>query len=143
MGAGLALMGIGIIGIFAVILMVKNLLYVCQPNEVLVFSGRRRSHGALVTHYRIVKGGRALRRPFIETVDKVDLTNMIIEVTVKNAYSKGGIPLNVQGVANIKVPGEMPLIHNALERFLGRSREDICDAAIVHALRLACEVLPD
>jgi flotillin len=129
MGAGLALMGIGIIGIFAVILMVKNLLYVCQPNEVLVFSGRRRSHGSLTTHYRIVKGGRALRRPFIETVDKVDLTNMIIEVTVKNAYSKGGIPLNVQGVANIKVPGEMPLIHNALERFLGRSREDIMRVA--------------
>lgn len=129
MGAGLALMGIGIIGIFAVILMVKNLLYVCQPNEVLVFSGRRRNHGTLVTHYRIVKGGRALRRPFIETVDKVDLTNMIIEVTVKNAYSKGGIPLNVQGVANIKVPGEMPLIHNALERFLGRSREDIMRVA--------------
>jgi flotillin len=129
MGAGLALMGIGVIGIFAVILMVKNLLYVCQPNEVLVFSGRKRNHGSLTTHYRIVKGGRALRRPFIETVDKVDLTNMIIEVTVKNAYSKGGIPLTVQGVANIKVPGEMPLIHNALERFLGRTREDIMRVA--------------
>lgn len=129
MGAGLALMGIGVIGIFAVILMVKNLLYVCQPNEVLVLSGRKKNHGSLVTHYRIVKGGRALRRPFIETVDKVDLTNMIIEVAVKNAYSKGGIPLNVQGVANIKVPGEMPLIHNALERFLGRSREDIMRVA--------------
>ncbi len=129
MGAGLALIGIGFIGIFAVILMVKNLLYVCQPNEVLVFSGRKRNHGSLTTHYRIVKGGRALRRPFIETVDKVDLTNMIIEVVVKNAYSKGGIPLTVQGVANIKVPGEMPLIHNALERFLGRSREDIMRVA--------------
>ncbi|HJK89930.1 MAG TPA: SPFH domain-containing protein, partial [Polyangiaceae bacterium LLY-WYZ-15_(1-7)] len=125
MGAGLALIGIGFIGVVAVMLVVRNLLYVCQPNEVLVFSGRRRDHGGLITHYRIVKGGRAVRWPLIETVDKVDLTNMIIEVTVRNAYSKGGIPLTVQGVANIKIPGEMPLIHNALERFLGRSREDL------------------
>ncbi|MBX3249461.1 MAG: flotillin family protein [Myxococcales bacterium] len=129
MGAGLALVGIGIIGIVAVVLMVKNLLYVCEPNEVLVLSGRKRNHGTLTTHYRIVKGGRALRRPFIETVDKVDLTNMIIEVIVRNAYTKGGIPLTVSGVANIKVPGEMPLIHNALERFLGRSREEIMQVA--------------
>jgi flotillin len=58
---------------------------------------------------------------------------MIIEITVTNAYSKGGIPLTVNGVANIKVPGEEPLIHNALERFLGRSREEI--------MRLARETL--
>jgi hypothetical protein len=35
--------------------------------------------------------------PLFETVDRMDLTNMIIELQVKNAYSKGGIPLNVQG----------------------------------------------
>ena len=49
----------------------------------------------------------------------IELKDMIIELQVKNAYSKGGIPLTVLGVANIKVPGEEPLIHNALERFLG------------------------
>ncbi len=54
---------------------------------------------------------------------------MIIEVIVTNAYSKGGIPLTVQGVANIKIPGEQPLIHNALERFLGRSRQEIMRVA--------------
>ena len=51
----------------------------------------------------------------METVDRMDLTNMIIEVQVRNAYSKGGIPLAVQGVANIKVPGEEPLIHASLD----------------------------
>lgn len=129
MGGLLALFGVFCIGVVAVALIIKNLLYVCQPSEVLVFSGRRKQHGSLVTHYRIVKGGRALRRPIIEVVDRVDLTNMIIEVIVRNAYSKGGIPLTVQGVANIKVPGEMPLIHNALERFLGRSRDEIMRVA--------------
>ncbi|MEO0324689.1 MAG: SPFH domain-containing protein [Myxococcota bacterium] len=121
----LVLLGLLVVAFTAALLVIRNMLYVCQPNEVLVFSGRKHQHGHLVTHYRIVKGGRAIKIPLIEVVDRVDLTNMIIEITVQNAYSKGGIPLNVNGVANIKVPGEMPLIHNALERFLGRSREDI------------------
>lgn len=121
----LALVLIGLMALLAAALVVKNVLYVCQPNEVLVFSGRQRVSEGRELSYRIIKGGRALRVPLIETVDRMDLTNMIIEVTVRNAYSKGGIPLMVQGVANIKIPGEEPLIHNALERFLGKSREEI------------------
>ena len=54
---------------------------------------------------------------------------MIIGLQVRNAYSKGGIPLNVQGIANIKVPGEEPLLNNTLERFLGKSREEIMKTA--------------
>ena len=70
-----------------------------------------------------------MRVPLLESVDQMDLTNMIIEVTVRNAYSKGGIPLSVQGIANIKVPGEQPLLNNTLERFLGKSREEIMKIA--------------
>ena len=123
----LVLIVVGLIVAVALALTIKNLLHLCQPSEVLVFSGRKDKHGP--GHYRIVKGGRALKRPLIETVDRVDLTNMIIEVSVQNAYSKGGIPLAVHGVANIKIPGEQPLIHNALERFLGRSRQEIMRVA--------------
>ncbi|MCA9604200.1 MAG: flotillin family protein, partial [Myxococcales bacterium] len=88
-------MGVGIIGVVATILLVKNILYVCQPNEVLVFSGRARSTDGRTLGYRIIKGGRAIRMPLIETVDRMDLTNMIIELKVGGAYSKGGIPLTV------------------------------------------------
>lgn len=126
MGGFLALLLIAGIGLLSIVAIVKNLLYVCQPSEVLVFSGRTRmlANGQAVG-YRIIRGGRALRVPLLETVERIDLTNMIIDVTVKNAYSRGGIPLTVQGVANIKVPGEAPLINNTLERLLGRSRSDM------------------
>lgn len=124
-----ALLFIGLTAVFTIVLVVKNLLYVCQPNEVLVFSGRARDSAQGLVGYRVIKGGRAIRVPLFETVDRMDLTNMIIDITVKNAYSKGGIPLTVQGVANIKVPGELPLLHNALERFLGRTREEIMQIA--------------
>jgi flotillin len=50
---------------------------------------------------------------------------MIIDLRVDNAYSKGGVPLNVSGVANIKISGEEPGIHNAIERLIGKSQDDI------------------
>ncbi|PRQ07437.1 flotillin family protein [Enhygromyxa salina] len=125
-----ALLAISTVFFFVIALIAKRVYYVCQPSEVLVFSGRRRVAGnGRVAGYRIIRGGGALRIPLLEIVDRMDLTNMIIEVRVQNAYSKGGIPLSVQGVANIKVPGEEPLLNNCLERFLGQSREEIMKIA--------------
>lgn len=128
-----ALAAVGIILVFGfvtVLAVIKRVLYVCQPSEVLIFSGRRRVAGnGRIAGYRIIRGGRGIRVPLFETVDRMDLTNMIIDVRVTNAYSKGGIPLSVQGVANIKVPGEEPLLNNCLERFLGQSREEIMKIA--------------
>ncbi|MFY0535131.1 flotillin family protein [Nannocystis pusilla] len=130
MEALIALLGIVVIFLVALTLLIKNVFYVCQPNEVLIFSGRqRKTADGKLFGYKIIRGGRAIRIPLFETVDRMDLTNMIIEVQVKNAYSRGGIPLNIQGVANIKVPGEEPLLNNTVERFLGRSRDSIMKTA--------------
>ena len=110
----------------SLLLIIKNLYYICQPSEVLIFSGDRRtvSDGRRVG-YRLVKGGSSIRKPLLEKTFRMELTNMIIELKVANAYSKGGIPLNVDGVANIKIAGEEPAIHNAIERLLGKSREEV------------------
>ena len=124
-----AVLLIGLVFIAVLALIVRKVLYVCQPNEVLIFSGLSHSATEGKRGYRIIRGGRAVRVPLFETVDRMDLTNMIIEVSVRNAYSKGGIPLAVQGIANIKVPGEEPLLNNTLERFLGKSRGEIMKMA--------------
>jgi len=123
----LGLTALIVFGALSVIL--KRLLYVSAPNEALIFSGRTRTVGQREVGYRVVRGGRALRVPFFELIDSVDLTNIAIDIEVKGAYSKGGIPLNVHGVANIKLPGEEPLLNNAIERFLGRSRQEITGIA--------------
>ncbi len=104
---------------------IKNLYYICQPNEVLIFAGSSRKMGDTKVGYRLVKGGSSIRTPLLEKVMKMNLTNMIIELKVSNAYSKGGIPLHVDGVANIKIAGEEPTIHNAIERLLGKPRKEI------------------
>jgi flotillin len=114
-------------GLFIIVTVVKN-TYVCSPNEVLIFSGRTfplpGGEGRQIG-FRVVRGGRAMRTPIIEVVDKMALTNMPIELSVTNAFSKGGVPLNVVAVANIKIPSEEPLLHNALERFLGYTQDQI------------------
>ncbi|PSO50525.1 MAG: flotillin family protein [Cyanobacteria bacterium SW_9_44_58] len=106
-------------------LTIKNLYYICQPSEILIFAGGRQAAGEKSVGYRLVKGGSSIRRPLFEKVFRMKLTNMIIDLEVTNAYSKGGIPLKVDGVANIKVAGEAPTIHNAIERLLGKSQKEI------------------
>ena len=105
-------------------LIIRNLYYICQPNEVLIFAGGQQRLGQKKVGYRLVKGGSSIRKPLLERALRMDLTNMIIDVEVRNAYSKGGIPLTVQGIANIKVPGGEPLLNNCLERFLGKPRAE-------------------
>lgn len=109
---------------FTVVTVVRN-MYVCSPNEVLIFSGRRHANGNNVLGFRVVRGGRAVRIPIIETVSRMSLTNIPIELSVQGAYSRGGVPLNVVAVANVKIPSQEPLLHNALERFLGVSTEQL------------------
>ena len=127
----LALFLLGTLAVLGAVLalIIKRLLYICQPNEVLIFSGGQRATGSRTVGYRIIKGGRAIRLPLLEAVDRMDLTNMPIEVSVKSAYSKGGIPLNVHGIANVKIAGEQPVLDNAVERFLGVDRARIMAVA--------------
>lgn len=122
LGALLTLFGLFVISL-------KGLIYLCQPNEVLIFSGKRRREGAREFGYRVQKGGRTWRIPFLERVDRLDLTNMIIELEARGAYAKGGVPLNVHGVANVKIAGHEPILNNAIERFLGKSRTEIAGIA--------------
>ena len=116
----------GAAGLFAFVVLLRQLYFICQPSEVLIFSGLSRNTGdGRRVGYRTVRGGSALRIPVLEDVMRLDLSNMIIELRVENAYSKGGIPLNVAGVANIKISGDEPGIHNAIERLIGKTQDEI------------------
>lgn len=117
---------VGIVAAIAAVKTITSLVYISGPNEVLVFSGRTRvTSRQRRVGYKLIKGGRGIRIPLLEQVDRMDLTNLVIDVSVSGAYSKGGIPLNVQAVANVKVAGDEPVIHNALERLLDKSRNEI------------------
>ena len=112
------------------LLVMARLVEHCAPNELLIFSGGSRQEGGKKVGYRVVaNAGRGLRIPLLERVDRMDLTNMIIDIRVKGAYAKGGIPLNVEGVANLKIASGEPARGHAIERFLGKPRDVIIRVA--------------
>lgn len=106
----------------------RSFYAVCQPNQVLIFyglRGRRDGDDTRRIGYRLLKGGSSLVVPLVEDVTAMDLGNMIIELHVNNALTRGGIRLTLEAVANVKVAGQEPAIHHAVERLLGKSRDEI------------------
>ncbi|MCB9697987.1 MAG: flotillin family protein [Alphaproteobacteria bacterium] len=119
--------GVGLGLVFVMLLfLAKQFVFVGRPNELYIFSGRqhRLADGSTVG-YRVVHGGFAYRIPFLEKVDSMDLRTIPIELNVQNAYSKGGIPLGLHAIANVKVSSDPASRNNAIERFLGRDPEEI------------------
>ena len=123
--AGVSVLAI-VIALLVLVIILRRMVYICPPNAVLIFSGghHKLADGRTIG-YRVVQGGRGIRIPLVEAVDRMDLTNMMIELKVGGAYSKGGIPLNVQGVANVKVSSKNEQLANAIERLLGMNRDQI------------------
>lgn len=116
------------LAVVVILLSVKRLVVICQPSEVVIFSGPPKREGARVG-YTAVRGGRGIRIPLLEVVDRLDLTNMSVDVAVQGAYTADGVPINVNGVANIKIDGDPPGLDNAVERLLGKSRDEIRELA--------------
>jgi flotillin len=114
-----------------VLAFIKANLRICHPNEILVFSGRKRVlKDGTVVGYRIVKGGRGLKIPIIESVSRLPLTAIPIELELTGALTNGIIPINLQAMANVKIAGsEEEGLSNALERFLGKKIDDISQVA--------------
>jgi len=97
------------------------------PNEVLIISGRGAEAIDAATgqkarrSFRIVKGGGTFIWPVIERVDNLSLELMTIEVVTTNVYTSQGVPVTVDGVAQVKVGSDDVSIITASEQFLSKS----------------------
>jgi len=104
------------------------------PNQVLVVSGRK--HAVVATDgtmqyrgFRVVKGGGTFVIPVIEKVDVLSLELLTIDVQTPEVYTSKGVPVKVDGVAQIKVKGDDVSIRTAAEQFLGKSQDEIRNIA--------------
>jgi len=101
------------------------------PNQALVISGRPHREidevtgETYTTQYRIVTGGRAFIMPVIERVDDLSLELMTIEVTTPDVYTLEGVPVTVDGVAQVKIGSDRTSVRTAAERFLSKSRAEV------------------
>lgn len=101
------------------------------PNQVLVVSGRRRMVVNPVTGqkqqlgFRVVKGGGTFIIPVLERVDVLSMEILTIEVEVRSVYTVQGVPVHVDGVAQIKIRGDDASIYTASEQFLSKGPDGI------------------
>ena len=127
---------IGGVATLFVVLVALNLISrwmirICRPNELLVVTGSRSNQGDQgMKGYRVVaNGGWTFVKPILETARRMDVTLLPVLVEVNNAYSRGGTPLNIQAIANVKVSTDPAVRNNAIERFLGRDSKEIVQVA--------------
>jgi len=105
------------------------------PNQVLVVSGRTHritdADGTAQTRgFRVVKGGGTFVIPVIEKVDVLSLELLTIDVQTPEVYTSKGVPVRVDGVAQIKVKGDDVSISTASEQFLSKGVDDIKNIAM-------------
>jgi flotillin len=105
------------------------------PNHVMIISGRRhrvaaQDGSADITGFRIRKGGGAFIFPLLERVDILSLEVMTLDITTPEVYTKPGVPLVVDGVAQVKIKGDEASIRTAAEQFLGKTPEEIKQVAL-------------
>ena len=121
---------LGIFGALMFIWFLNSFLCICKPNEVVVLSGRKRkTKSGQELGYRVLTGGRGIRIPILETIIRIDVTTMPVPVKVTNSYAKGGTPLNIQAIANVKISSNPTVVGNAIERFLDQDRSEIVRVA--------------
>jgi flotillin len=136
-----SLMGVGILIALALIaiLVIFFMLYASRytkvgPNEVLIVSGRKHTVVDAAGRekqvgFRVVKGGGTFVWPFFEMADRLSLELMTIDVKTPSVYAISGVPVRVDGVAQIKVKGEDISIRTAAEQFLSKSPAEIMAVA--------------
>jgi flotillin len=77
-----------------------------------------------------VKGGGTVVWPIIETCSTLSLELMTLDVMTPAVYTVQGVPVLVEGVAQIKVKGDDTSIATAAEQFLDKSQQQISDIAL-------------
>ena len=119
---------------FILILAVAKRYKKVGPNQVMIISGRRhRVRGAAadeITGFRIRKGGGAFIFPLLERVDILSLEVMTLDFTTPEVYTKPGVPVVVDGVAQVKIKGDESSIRTAAEQFLGKAVDDLKQIAL-------------
>jgi flotillin len=125
---------IGIV-VLAVFVAVMSRYTKVGPNEVLVASGMKHKYvdpdGTVRPRgFRIKKGGGTFVVPMLEKVDILSLELMTIDVQTPEVYTSKGVPVRVDGVAQVKIKGDDISISTAAEQFLSKTTDEIKSVAM-------------
>ncbi len=130
----IAAVGAVLFVLFAMLAIWANRYMKVGPNQVLVISGRKHRvtdpDGTVrEVGFKIRKGGGVFVLPVFEKVDILSLELLTIDVQTPEVYTSKGVPVRVDGVAQIKVKGDDVSISTAAEQFLSKTTEEIKNVA--------------
>ena len=115
----LIFIGIIIASIVAIIGVILIGGYVkCPPDMVYIISGLRKKP-------RVIIGKATIRIPFLERVDKLTLELIQIDVKTHNVPTSDFINVDVDAVANVRIPNDPELIQVAARHFLNQKSDYI------------------
>jgi len=106
----------------------------CGPNEALVVSGmgygeQVEVEGQKELEYRpyvVIGGGRVIVCPCLQTIQRITLNTMTLEVFSPRVYTSQGVPISVTGIAQVKINGSVEdMVISAAERFGDKSDADV------------------
>lgn len=104
--------------IVGLVLFIRTMFVICPPNQIMVISGLGKKRPK-------IRSGLGFRIPGLQRVDRMSLNLMEVPIAVRNAYSKGGIAMNLEAIANVKISSDERIIHNAIERWLNRDVSEL------------------
>ena len=106
------------------------------PNQVLIISGRRGAYvdpatgESIEKSFRIYHGGGTFVVPLREKVDVMSVELMTLELRTPEFFTKFGVPIVVDAIAQIKVRSDDPLaVATAAEMFLSKTKEEMNEIA--------------
>ncbi len=128
---------VGIVVLIIIILsIIANRWVKVGPNQVLIVSGRRHlARGpdgrAIEIGFRLVaRGGGTFVLPVFEMAQIMSLELMTLEVRTPEVYTAMGVPILVDGIAQIKVRSDDVSINTAAEQFLSKGEAQIRQIAL-------------
>lgn len=100
------------------------------PNVAAVFYGKKSKRvtkeGASVSEgFKVISGGAKFKWPIIEDVAYLALDAFQLEISLREIPNIDGVPVTIGAVATCKINSETAALMTAVERFLGKSDEEI------------------
>lgn len=117
-----------VVGIGFFVWMVSSFYQKCGPNQAMIISGMLTSEDD--RKFKIVVGGGTTVYPVIQQRSFLSLEVMTIEIkSLAPIITKNGVPVFVDGVAQVKVKGDPASIATAAEQFLDKDDTEISQIA--------------
>lgn len=99
------------------------IIKVAGPNEALIRSGGGREP-------KVTVGGRIIVLPIFFRAQRLSLEVMTLAVETAKVYTKEGVAITVDGVAQVKVARAEEAIRTAAQQFIGKPQREIAQVAL-------------